>query len=140
MKFPALLLALSIVVPAVSAAPKAAAPDNPELLAGYRATSLSVPAHQLRFLSVGDRIDVMATFDATMEDKKTEAVTATILQNVIVLAVDQAAGVISLELNPNEAQYAALFDSKDKLWLSRRAKGDTEMHPMEMASARKLFR
>ena len=67
--------------------------------------------------------------------------TATILQNVIVLAVDRKFNVIQLELNPNEAQYAALFASPDKtMWLSKRAAGDTEMHPMEMANAKKLFR
>lgn len=136
MKIPA--LAVLAVLLAASIPCRAA--DAPELPPGYRALSLSVPSHQLRFLNVGDRVDVMTTFDAVMADKKAEAVTATILQNVIVLALDPQEGVVSLILNPNEAQYAALFASKDKIWISKRAKGDVEMHPMEMASARKLFR
>lgn len=123
----------------VLAAPSwAAAPiEVPE---GYRALSLSVPAHQLRFLAAGDRVDLMTTFDAKMSDGKTEPVTATILQNVVVRALDAEHGVVDLILNPNEAQYAALFDASDKLWISRRGKDDREMKPMEMASAGKLFR
>jgi Flp pilus assembly protein CpaB len=136
MKFPALLLAALF---AASAAPCLAG-NAVEVPAGYRAITLTIPSHQLRFLNVGDRVDVMTTFDAMMADKKTESVTATILQNVTVLALDYREGLVQLVLNPNEAQYAALFDAKDRLWLSRRAKGDAEMHPMEMASARKLFR
>jgi Flp pilus assembly protein CpaB len=136
MKIPALVLVAAVAASAVPVS----ADNNVELLAGYRAVSLSVPSHQLAFIHPGDRVDVMTTFEAPMEDKKIEAVTATILQNVTVIDLNPAQGIIELELNPNEAQYAALFDSKDKLWITRRAKGDVEMHPMEMASARKLFR
>jgi Flp pilus assembly protein CpaB len=126
------------------AAPVLAADNAPVLMAGYRALALPFPAHQVLFVSAGDRIDVMTTFTAEMGDSKSsrkEDVTATILQNIVVLAVDRKEGVILIELNPNEAQYAALFAAKDKtLWLSKRAPGDKEMHPMEMASAKKLFR
>jgi hypothetical protein len=89
-------------------------------------------------------VDILVTFSAEMGDKdktRMEEVTATIMQNVVVLAVSRPFGVVQVIFNPNEAQYAALFAAKDKtLWLSKRAAGDTEMHPMEMASARKLFR
>ncbi len=55
--------------------------------------------------------------------------------------LDRGVGVVVLALNPNEMQYAALFSGKDQtLWLARRGKGDVETPPMEMASARKLFR
>ena len=106
--------------------------------------ALPFPAHQLLFIEPGDRVDIMVTFSAEMGDKektRMEEVTATIMQNVVVLGVNRPSGVVQLIFNPNEAQYAALFAAKDKtLWLSKRAAGDTEMHPMEMASARKLFR
>lgn len=129
----------------LAAAPALAADNKaPALPAGYRAMALPFPSHQLRFVAPGDRVDIMATFSAELgekDDKRKEDVTATIMQNVVVLAVDHSHGVVQLIFNPNEAQYAALFAVKDKtLWLSKRAAGDTEMHPMEMASARKLFR
>lgn len=128
----------------LAAGPAFASDKAPELKVGYRALAMSFPSHQLRYIEPGDRVDVMTTFSALMgkkDDTTKEDVTATILQNVIVLAVDRKFGVVQLELNPNEAQYAALFAAPDKtMWLSKRAKGDTEMHPMEMASAKKLFR
>ena len=103
---------------------------------------MPMPSHPLRYIEVGDRVDILVTFGAPMGDKKVlEQVTATIMQNVYVLAVDRTLGVIQFAFNPNESQYAALFAANDKtLWLTKRAKDDKEMHPMEMASARKLFR
>lgn len=132
------------VVLVLNAAPALAVDKAPILPAGYRAMSMPLPSHQLRYIEAGDRIDLMTTFTTEMgeKDKKSkEEVTATILQNVLVLAVDRKEGVIQLIMNPNEAQYAALFSAKDKtVWLTKRAAGDTEMHPMEMANAKKLFR
>jgi hypothetical protein len=120
-------------------------PDAAGIFPGYRGMSLPVPGHQLVFLKKGDRADVMVTFDAVMEGKRKEKVTATILQNVVVVDVVKAAksdlpGVVQILLNPNEAQYAALSDAQGDIHIVRRAPGDTEMHPMEMASFRKLFR
>ena len=134
------------VVAVLAAAPAVAlaADKAPTMPAGYRAMTLPFPAHQLRFIGPGDRVDIMTTFTADMgekDKKRAEEVTATIMQNVLVLAVDRASGVIQLVFNPNEAQYAALFAAKDKtLWLTKRAPGDTDMKPMEMAAASKLFR
>ncbi len=133
-------LAVALVL---AAAPAFAADPAAEIPTGYRALGLPFPSHQLRFVVPGDHIDILTTFTADLGDKakKKEDVTATIMQNVLVLAVDRTEGVILLAFNPNEAQYAALFAAKDKtLWLTKRAPGDKEMHPMEMASARKLFR
>jgi len=136
------LAAAPVFAAAPSPAPSAA--KAPALPAGYRAVALPFPSHQLRFVEPGDRVDVLVTFSAEMGEKgdtHKEDVTATIMQNVVVRAVDHSEGVVQLIFNPNEAQYAALFAAKDKtLWLSKRAPGDTEMHPMEMANARKLFR
>lgn len=133
------------VVLVLAAAPAFAADAKaPPFPAGYRAMALPFPSHQLVFIEPGDRVDIMTTFSAEFGEKdakRKEEVTATIMQNVVVRAVNRTEGVVQLLFNPNEAQYAALFASKDKtLWLSKRAAGDTEMHPMEMASARKLFR
>lgn len=132
------------VVLVLAAAPALAAVPAPTLPSGYRAMALPFPSHQLRFVEPGDRVDILTTFTAEMGEKgktRKEEVTATIMQNVVVLAVDRTEGVIQLIFNPNEAQYAALFAVKDKtLWLTKRAAGDTEMKPMEMASPTKLFR
>jgi Flp pilus assembly protein CpaB len=100
---------------------------------------------QLAFLKKGDHVDVMVTFDAKMADDRKEKVTATILQNVRIVDVSKPGkgeerGTVQLLLNPNEAQYAALSDAQGDLHIALRAPGDTEMHPMEMASFRKLFR
>ena len=47
---------------------------------------------------------------------------------------------VSLALNPNEAQYLALAIKQGDTTVIMRGLGDAEMHPMEMASFRKLFR
>lgn len=133
---------------------------------GYRGATLEVSNELLKLIKPNDRIDVLVTFEAVMADGKKEKVTATILQNVLVLGVggnlgqgmsgDQARmkqqsaadaqafsdkGVLSLALNPNEAQYLALSQKVGEGGLSvvLRGLGDLEMHPMEMASFRKLF-
>jgi hypothetical protein len=114
------------------------------VLIGYRATAIPVSGNQVMFLKKGDRVDVLVTFDAQMKTSK-EKVTATILQNCVVTEVYRPAdaekmGVVQLLLNPNEAQYAALAYRQGELSVTLRAPNDTEMHPMEMASFRKLFR
>ena len=126
----------------------AAAPayqPKPRVTPGYRAFSLPLPGHQLAFLRKGQRVDVLVTFEALMKGDVKEKVTATILQNVIVLdllkpeALD-GRGVAELLLNPNEAQYAALSMLQGDVRVTARAEGDTKMTPMEMASLRKLFK
>ncbi|MBI4056685.1 MAG: Flp pilus assembly protein CpaB [Elusimicrobia bacterium] len=132
---------------------------------GYRGSVLSVDHEFLQLIKPGDRVDILVTFDALMADSRKEKVTATILQNVLVLGVginlgqgmsaSQAQakkgteqnldafsekGVLSLALNPNEAQYLALATKQGEPTVVVRGLGDVEMHPMEMASFRKLFR
>jgi Flp pilus assembly protein CpaB len=100
-----------------------------------------------------------------MADSRKEQVTATILQNVLVLAVGTNLGqgmsakqakassdkedktaafsekaMIALALNPNEAQYLALAQKQGETRVILRGLGDVEMHPMEMASFRRLFK
>lgn len=112
---------------------------------GYRGLTLPMAGVQLLNVKKGDSVDVLVTFNAIMTDDRKEMVTATILQNVLVLEINRPekvadTGAIQLMLNPNEAQYAALSTAQaQSLTLSRRTPGDREMHPMEMASFRRLF-
>ena len=116
------------------------------ILPGYRGVSLPVSGHQTLFLESGDRIDMLVTFEALLGSGSKETVTATMLQNVVVLKVTRPAtagggGVVQLLCNPNEAQYAALSLAQGKtINLVRRAPGDFEMRPMEIASLRKLMK
>lgn len=120
-----------------------------ELAHGYRGTSIPIGGDQLLYLRKGDRVDVLLTFDAVMggKDKKErkEKITSTFLQNIIVINVRkpekvEEVGAVELMLNPVEAQYAALAISQGILHITVRAPGDVELHPMEMASFRKLIR
>ncbi len=119
------------------------------IIAGYRGVSIPLGGDQLLFLKKDDMVDVLVTFDAkTKDDDKTERqekVTATILQNVLVINVRKPEkadgfGAVELLLNPNEAQYAALSIAQGKITISVRAPGDVEMHPMEIASFRRLIK
>ena len=132
---------------------------------GYRGAMLPIEAEMKVLIKPGDRVDVLVTFDAMMNDGRKEKVTATILQNVLIIAVgtnlgqgmnakqfknqsasdDKSAAfsekaTVSLALNPNEAQYLALALKQGEPTVIMRGLGDVEMHPMEMASFRKLFR
>lgn len=132
---------------------------------GYRGAILPIDNEMKALIKPGDRVDVLVTFDALMNDGRKEKVTATILQNVLVIAVGTNLGqgmsakqfsamgakeeksaafsekaTIGLALNPNEAQYLALAMKQGEPTVIMRGLGDVEMHPMEMASFRKLFR
>jgi pilus assembly protein CpaB len=135
---------------------------------GYRGAMLPIEGDMKPLIKPGDRVDVLVTFEAVMKDSgQKEKVTATILQNVLVIAVgtnlgqgmnaaqfktataaeDKTASFaerasISLALNPTEAQYLALAikQSGGDVTVVLRGLGDVEMHPMEMASFRKLFK
>lgn len=134
---------------AIGVSTVAAAHPQPGLVAGYRGTPLPIAGDQLLYVKKGDRVDLLVTFEAAMKEglKETkEMMTATILQNVIVINVRKAdkpegTGAIELLLNPNEAQYAALSVAKGKrVNITVRAPGDVELHPMEMASFRRLIK
>lgn len=140
----------SAAIPATASAvpPAQTAAPAPELIKGYRGTTLPVGGDQALYLKKGDRVDVLVTFDAKMQDKgkqeRKEKITATILQNVVVLNVRKPEkvddiGAVELLLNPVEAQYAALSIGQGSIHIVLRAVGDIELHPMEMASFRKLI-
>jgi len=130
------------------AAPEPQAPRTVGLVRGYRGTTLAVGGDQLLYVKKGDRVDVLVTFDAKMEDKdkveRKEKVTASILQNVVVINVRKAekvdeTGAVELLLNPVEAQYAALAVAQGNIHITVRAPGDVELKPMEIATFRKLI-
>ncbi len=130
---------------------------------GYRGAVIQVDSDLTKLIKPGDRVDILVTFDIIVGDKK-EKVTATILQNVLVLGVgtnlgqgisadlakkqsaQEAAsqafsdkGVLSLSVNPIEAQYLALSQEIGKVSVVVRALGDIEMHLLEISSFRKLI-
>lgn len=132
---------------------------------GYRGAIVPVDPELKQLVKPGDRVDILVTFDALMADNRKEKVTATILQNVLVVAVGSNLGqglnakqaqnlekkeekqaafseksMIGVALNPNEAQYLALAMKQGDTTVIMRGLGDVEMHPMEMASFRKLFK
>jgi len=132
---------------------------------GYRGCVLPLDNELMRLIKPGDRIDVLVTFDAVMGDNRKEKVTATILQNVLVLGVgtnlgqgmssiqakakdaqvsaDQAfsdKGVMSLALNPDEAQFLSLCQVQGNVTVIVRGLGDVELHPMAIASFKRLIK
>lgn len=119
--------------------------SRPVLAPGYRGLVLNFQKEQLQWVKKGDALDVICVFDAMMGPKKggtatKEKVAATLLQNVKVAGVNAHKGTVVLLVNPNEAQYAALALSQGNVSLSLRTEGDSELHPMEIASFKRLIR
>ena len=130
---------------------------------GQRGITLPVDNDLIKLVKPGDRVDLLVTFDAAMADGRKEKVTVTLLQNVLVLGVGQNLGQgmasgqatsqakaqaesfsdkgsLSLAMNPVETQYLALGQKQGEITPTVRALGDWELHPIEMASFRKLFK
>lgn len=118
--------------------------DRRLLMDRARAATIPMNEDQLLPLRTGDRVDVLAVFDARTT-RGTEKFCATILQNIMVLGVELSGnakekGTIRLRVNPYEAQYAILAAHQAELSVILRKDGDTEIYPMEMATFVKLFR
>ena len=127
---------------------------------GYRADTLDINAELEPLIKPGDHVDALVTFKAKVAGGGSEEVTATILQNIMVLAVGEnlggaspkkkkAGGLgggvsqqarIAVAVNPMEAQYLELSKQTGTVSIILRGLGDMEMHPMEMASFSKLFK
>lgn len=125
--------------------PSPRAPEGEGVAVGYRGVPFPLPGAQLHFLKKGDYVDLLATFDASVEKNIKEKVTTTMLQYVKVLDIYRPAkidemGAVVLQLNPNESQYLALSRAQGDIQILIRPPQDKEMHPMEMAAMRKLFR
>lgn len=112
---------------------------------GRRSVGVPVPEDQLLTVKPGDRVDLLAVFDRVNGAGVKEKTAATILQNVKVLGVTtsadlRATGVLTLELNPVEAQYALLGVRQADLGVAVRSPGDEDKYPMEMSAFFRLFR
>lgn len=132
---------------------------------GYRGAVLPIDPGMRRLLKPGDRVDIVVTFDALMSDGRREKATATILQNVLVLAVGSDLGqgrtakqlgaaaeaderlaalsdkpVISVAVNPHELQYLALAVRQGETAVGVRASGDRELHAIPMSVFSGLFK
>ncbi len=141
MKVAVLSLTLTAGSGAWAAEAKGKADGPAALKSGYRSVTIPLESFKIEGIEAGDRVDMLITFDAKMADGKPETVTATILQNVAVLGIAKDRDSVVLALNPNEAQYAVLsLTAARMIWFLKRAPGDDELKPMEMASYRKLFR
>lgn len=127
---------------------------------GYRAAVLPVERDLAALMKPGDRVDVVVTFEARMAQGDRQKVTATILQNLLVLSVGKDLGAaagkadggaadksaafsqtetVGVAVNPFEFQYLALAGETGRLGISLRSPGDIEIHPIQMASLAKLF-
>jgi hypothetical protein len=118
--------------------------DRGMLEKGYRSVPILAHDYELRDVRPGDRVDVLAVFDATTVQLPVKYA-ATLLQNVMVLGVARSGklegkGVIYLMLNPIEAQFAALGPHQGELSVILRPPSDKEIHPVEMSDFRRLFR
>lgn len=112
---------------------------------GRRSVGVPVPEDQLLTVKPGDHVDLLAVFDRVNGAGVKEKTAATILQNVKVLGVTtsadlRATGVLTLELNPVEAQYALLGARQADLGVAVRSRGDEDKYPMEMSAFFRLFR
>jgi len=131
--------------PAPAAKAKVEAADASALHAQYRAVSVPINEDQLLGVKAGDRVDVLAVFEVSAAAGPKKMVAETMLQDVAVLGVAATGnlfgqGVITLELNPIEAQYAVLGAREADLYLAKRAPGDVALHPMQMSDFDGFFR
>ncbi|WP_428898239.1 pilus assembly protein CpaB [Parelusimicrobium proximum] len=124
-----------------------------------------VPLSVSALIKPEDRIDILLTFDAVMKDTgKTEKITFTLLQYVLVLGVgsDLGQGIsaaqsaansardaessafsdsssISLALDPRDAQYLALAEQEGDITLVVRNAADANQPSLDISSISKLF-
>lgn len=131
---------------------------------GYRAAVLGIDNEMRAMVKPGDRVDVLITFDALMHDGRKEKATATILQNILVIAVGRNLGQgmtagqfklsneaeekaaafsekasISVAVNPRELQFLALATQQGTTTIGLRSPGDTEMHVIDVSLLRQLL-
>lgn len=120
---------------------------SPTPKSGYRGMSLIFDSDRAFYLSPDDVVDVIAVMQKPKGTSATEeeTIAATLLKRVRVLAVKPSEtspgkSVVHLQLNPNEAQYLEVAAHQGNIWLSWRAKGDVEDHPMVLAAWRKYLK
>lgn len=116
------------------------------LAPGMRAVAISVSVASVAggFIQPNDRVDLMLTY--VTSDNPKRGVTRTVLSNVRVLAIDQAADpknkavsdvkTVTLELTPEQARNTELAQAMGTLSLALRSLGDTETADDESGKAR----
>jgi len=130
---------------------------------GYRGGLVPIDPELKSLVKPGDRVDVLLTFDAVMPDGRRQKVTATLLQNVLVIAVGSDLGpgtmsgsagssaaadraaffaekpTISVALNPLELEYLALAVQQGNTTVGVRGVGDEAMHPIDLAILNRII-
>jgi pilus assembly protein CpaB len=116
------------------------------LAPGMRAVSISVSVASVAggFIQPNDRVDLMLTY--ITGDNPKRGITKTVLSNVRVLAIDQAADsknkavsdvkTVTLELTPEQARNTSLAQAMGTLSLALRSLGDTETADGEDGNAK----
>ncbi len=136
---------------------KIIAPDDPSggvammIEPGRRAATIEVDpvAGVAGILKPGDRIDAVVVMDVPGQTKTTVA--STFIQNIRVLAVTGTAGtgkdtgqpisqLITMSLNPMEAQQLALASARGNLRLLLRMPGDQNITPISSSQINNLVR
>ena len=123
----------------------------PTEMRGYVLSRL--PLALSHVVTAGDRVDVLATFQANMKTGKTEYVTVTLLQQVKVLGVGTVVSrpsdkgnapveetYVVLALSPMDSQYLALATMEGVIDVIVRSPNDAGRYAMEIASFEKLFK
>ena len=113
--------------------------EQAALPAGRRAVSLRLGALKCRYVEAGDDVDVLLTY----ADRDKVRTTAIILQDVQVLAAKPLSGEVELTLSVTYkgADALALAVKKGGVFtIAARASDDHEVHPLEPATFRRLFR
>lgn len=135
-----------------------------KLRPGYRGVIFPVEKEFMSLVKPNDRIDIIVTFQGVVGGQK-EEMAVTLLQNVPVLGVGEdlgqgisareaeekkkardevaafsATGVLSLALNPSDAQYLALAEKHGKTQAVIRGLGDIEVYPMQVSALSQLFK
>jgi Flp pilus assembly protein CpaB len=113
--------------------------EQAALPAGRRAVSLRLGALKCRYIEAGDDVDVLLTF----ADKDKVRTTMMVLQDAKVLeAKPQSAEVeLTLSVTNKGADALALAVKKGGVFtIAARASDDHEVHPLEPATFRRLFR
>jgi Flp pilus assembly protein CpaB len=117
----------------------------------YHRALIAVGPEFKSLIKPGDRIDVLMTFNAKMSSGRREKITATILQDIPVIAVgnnldhDRSAGLaekwmISVAVNPEAFAYLTLAAKQGEVIVRLTGSGDAVIRPMAIIGFRKLFR
>jgi Flp pilus assembly protein CpaB len=130
---------LALIAVSVALAVSAFSAEPKMLPAGRRAVALRLGALKCRYVEAGDDVDMLLTF----ADKDKVRTTMVILQDAKVLEVKPLSAEVELTLSVTNkgADALALAVKKGGVFtVAARAADDHEVHPLEPATFRRLFR